>query len=256
LDLLAGIKGCSKETRAVLDSIKEQVLHSDFDEAGSAAAAYMDELSSVNSETRAGNQIKPRFQNREIAGLDIAKGLELYEGDEETYAVVLRVYAKDVRSMLSSIETAGRNKLDEYGRAVHSIKGMSRGIFAEAAGNDAALLEKAAKNGDLNYINEHNGAFLETVRKLVFELESTLSTIDAENPKPKKNKPDAELLVKLVSACRAYSMDGVDAAMEEIEKYEYTADEGLAVWLRESIDRGGFIKIAEKLSDSQRMLSA
>jgi PAS domain S-box-containing protein len=40
LDLLAEIKNCSNETKTVLDSIKEHVIHSDFDEAQSPAAGY------------------------------------------------------------------------------------------------------------------------------------------------------------------------------------------------------------------------
>ena len=40
LELLSAIKNCSKETRAALDSITEYVLHSNFDEAGNAAATY------------------------------------------------------------------------------------------------------------------------------------------------------------------------------------------------------------------------
>jgi len=41
LSLLVEIKNCSKETNAVLESIKEYVIHSDFDEAANAAEAYI-----------------------------------------------------------------------------------------------------------------------------------------------------------------------------------------------------------------------
>jgi len=44
LDMLAGIKHCSKKTRTVLDQIMELVLHSDFEEAETAVAAYTDSL--------------------------------------------------------------------------------------------------------------------------------------------------------------------------------------------------------------------
>jgi hypothetical protein len=42
-------------------------------------------------------------------------------------------------------------------------------------------------------------------------------------------------------------MDGVDDVMEEIEGYEYTSDDGLAVWLRESVEEMNFVQIEEKL---------
>jgi CheY-like chemotaxis protein len=50
LELLAEIKNCSKATKAVLDSIKEYVLHSDFNEAESAAEAYASDLLCNNAE--------------------------------------------------------------------------------------------------------------------------------------------------------------------------------------------------------------
>ena len=45
LDTIFGVKSCSKETRAVLDKIKEQVYNSEFEEAESAATAYLAYLS-------------------------------------------------------------------------------------------------------------------------------------------------------------------------------------------------------------------
>jgi len=41
LDLITGMTNSSKETRVVLDSIKEYVIHSDFDNAESVVAAHM-----------------------------------------------------------------------------------------------------------------------------------------------------------------------------------------------------------------------
>ena len=44
-------------------------------------------------------------------------------------------------------------------------------------------------------------------------------------------------------------MDGADAAMAEIEAYEYDSDDGLAVWLRQNIDQMNFSQIKERLSE-------
>jgi HPt (histidine-containing phosphotransfer) domain-containing protein len=194
-------------------------------------------------------QTEQRFKNKEITGLDIVRGIEQYEGDEETYLRVLRSYAEAVHSRLSTIETFSADTLADYERAVHSIKGASYGIFAEQVGKDAESLEKAAKNGNLDYISEYNGAFFENTLKFVTELNNVITAIDAENPKLPKDTPDAEVLSKLMAACKTYDMDGADAAMEEIEKYRYTSDNGLANWLRESMDRMAFPQIVDKLSD-------
>ena len=195
------------------------------------------------------NEKGAQLLNREIAGLDMAKGLEQFNGDEKTYLKLLRSYTVSIRSMLDEIETVSKEKIDNYKIKVHGIKGTSLDIFAEQVGKDAAELEKAAKAGDIDYINSNNPAFLEAARKLVSDIEDLISNVDAENPKPKKDKPDDETLSKLLAACKNYDIDEVDAAMEEIEKYQYESDDGLVDWLRECIDRMDLSQIFQKLSE-------
>ncbi|MCL2443434.1 MAG: response regulator [Treponema sp.] len=52
LDILAGIKNCSKETKAVLDDIMGYVTHSEFEDAQIAAASYMAVLALHGAQTR------------------------------------------------------------------------------------------------------------------------------------------------------------------------------------------------------------
>jgi len=47
LDFIAAIDKCSKETRVVLDRIKEHVIHSEFENAETEAAAYIKKLSAI-----------------------------------------------------------------------------------------------------------------------------------------------------------------------------------------------------------------
>ncbi|MCL2805827.1 MAG: transporter substrate-binding domain-containing protein [Treponema sp.] len=236
LDAIAEIKKHTKETKEVLDTIMGFVLHSDFEQAESVAAGYLADLPGI-------------LLNREIAGLDINKGLERYEGDEKTYLKVLRSYAASVRSMLSVVEEVSEETLEIYKIKVHGIKGTSLDICAELTGKDAKALEEAAKSGDFGYIKKHNPAFLENTKKLVLDIDDLLNCIEAENPKPKKDKPDTELLLKLLTACKSYDMDGADEAMAEMEKYKYEADDGLADWLRDNVDIMNFTQIVQKLSD-------
>ena len=109
-------------------------------------------------------------------------------------------------------------------------------------------METAAKSGDFGYIQAHNTQFIESARKLISQIENTLSAIEAENPKPQKEKPDPQVLLELVEACKVYDVNGADAAMDEIEKYQYTADDGLVNWLRENIDMMNFTQIVQKLT--------
>ncbi|MDR3013600.1 MAG: response regulator [Chitinispirillales bacterium] len=248
LDILAEIKSCSKETRAALDGIKELVLQSNFEEAEKAAAAYADELSSASGKSCAYSKNIAQLLNAKIAGLDIIKGLERYESDEEMYLKILRSYVTNIGSMLNSMEFVSKDNITNYGITVHGIKGASLDIFAKQIGKTANELEDAAAAGNIDYISRHNAGFLETARKMISELDGVLSTIETENPKPKKDKPDKEALLKLIAACKSYDMDGADAAMDDIEEFQYTSDDDLANWLRESVDLMNFEEIIEKLS--------
>ena len=184
-----------------------------------------------------------------ITGLDFNKGLERLEGDKEAYIKLLRSYAASVRFRLRSIETVHEDQLKDYTVIVHSIKGTSRGIFAEQVGNAAYDLEMAGKSGDFDYVSKHNPAFLEITRKLIDDIENTLAVIEAANPKPRKDKPDDELLLKLFTACEDWNMSEADAVMTEIDNFRYEADDGLVGWLRNNVDLMNFEEIIGKLTD-------
>jgi hypothetical protein len=86
------------------------------------------------------------------------------------------------------------------------------------------------------------------VQEFVARLESLLAELDLANPKPKKSKPDSAILAKLLESCKTYDMVGADAAMEQLEEFDYESDDGLVEWLREKSDLMKYDEIAEKLS--------
>ncbi|MDR0464829.1 MAG: hypothetical protein LBG94_06930, partial [Treponema sp.] len=178
-----------------------------------------------------------KLANRQISGLDIVKGLERYHGDDKIYIAILRSYAASVGSMLKEIESISaelqtqavipQDKLLAYRTKVHGIKGTSLDIFAGQVGREARDLEEAAKSSDFDFIKNNTSAFLDNAGKLVAAIENVLQNIDTENPKPKKDKPDKNILLELLAACKKYHINKVDEAMAEIEKYQYEADDGL-----------------------------
>ena len=187
------------------------------------------------------------FYGVNIPGLDIAKGIKRFNGDEKTYMDVLRSYAANVGAMLDIIEIFNEESLADYIIKVHGIKGTSFDIFAEQAAEEAKDLEAAGKAGDLEFIRKNHPAFMEEARKLVSGIEDTLSSIDMESDKPLKDKPDIKLFLKLINACNDFDMDGADEAMAELEKYKYETDNDLIGWLRGAIDMMQFKEIAQKL---------
>ena len=252
LDILSEIRECSKETKAVLDGIKDYVLHSDFEEAESAAEAFASGLSTqrrVAYNGSADSAPASLLLNREIDGLDLAEGLERYDGDEKTYLKLLRSYTSSVRTLLDTIKTYSGDALKNYQINIHGIKGTSLDISAGQTGKKAAALEEAAKAGDIDFIAQNNPEFIESTQKLISDIEDMLEKINAENPKPKKEKPDDDTLSRLLTACRNYDINGADKAMAEIDKYQYEGDDGLAEWLREQIDKMDFSRIIQKLTE-------
>jgi len=201
----------------------------------------------INPPSEKKNNMK--LTSYEIEGLDIEKGLERYNDDEKTYIKVLRSYSASVRSMLETIGNVNEENLYNYRVRVHGIKGTSLDICAEPMSNSAFELEKASSARDFDFIEKNNPAFIEQANKLVSDIDQFIARIAAENPKPKKDKPEAKMLARLLIACKDFDMDATDNAMEELEKYQYEADDGLTEWLRENVDRMDLKEIAKKLSE-------
>ena len=80
------------------------------------------------------------------------------------------------------------------------------------------------------------------------DLEEFLLKNAPDQYKTKMDSPDPKHLKKLLKACEKYDMDEVDAVMAEIEKCEYSNDEGLALWLRENVNQMNFRQIVERLT--------
>ncbi|MCL1928096.1 MAG: transporter substrate-binding domain-containing protein [Treponema sp.] len=190
---------------------------------------------------------KKRIGNKTITGLDIARGINHFGGREELFIKVLDSYAKNTRPLLETIKEVGENSLADYAITIHGIKGSSHGIYADMVGARAEALEEAAKAGDFNFVSANNRAFIETAGKLVDDIEELLGT-GMENPRPRKDKPETELLYKVLDACKNYDIEKIDEVMAEIDSYEYESDDGLAVWLRDNIDHLNYELIVEKLS--------
>jgi len=190
-----------------------------------------------------------KLEGRQIAGLDIGKGIERFGGDEEIYLDVLRSFAANTRNLLESMENVGKGTLAEYAIAVHGIKGSSWGIFADAVGNAAEGLENASKAGDFEYVSAHNRKFIDDARDLIRELEDMIAVISGDDQKQIKDKPAAETLSNLLAACEAFAMEGVYEAMKELENFEYKSGNELVLWLRENVDMMNYMEIAERLSE-------
>jgi signal transduction histidine kinase/CheY-like chemotaxis protein len=183
-----------------------------------------------------------------LDGVDVQKGFERFNRDINSFLNVLRSYAVNTPPVLDLFRNVNKDNLADYAIEVHGLKGSSRGICAEAVGAKAEALEKAAKAGNIDFVIANNADLIEAAGKLVNNIKDLLGKMASENPKPKKDKPDGQVLSKLAAACEQYNMDEADSAMKEIDNYEYESDDGLAQWLRENVDMMNFSEIKEKLT--------
>jgi CheY-like chemotaxis protein len=192
------------------------------------------------------------LKDKKVNGLNLKEGVKRFNGDEEVYIKILHSYTVNTRKMIDSIKDIPEGKLKDYQITVHSIKGSSFGICADAVGRVAADLESAAKVCEMEYIRKHHYQFISIVTKLINDIEKLLKLLDLDNQKPRKKEPDKLVLLKLAAACEAYDMDEVDDAIKELTSYRYEYDNELVTWLNENVDLMNFDEIVERLGLGDR----
>ncbi|MDR1646977.1 MAG: hypothetical protein LBR88_02940, partial [Zoogloeaceae bacterium] len=121
------------------------------------------------------------------------------------------------------------------------------------AAQQAEKLEAAARGGDFAFVAAHNDECVATLERLLADLSALLAgeAADDEAQKPLKETPDAATLEKLRAASAAYDMDGVDAALTELESYRYENRQELIAWLREQANATELARIAERLAKAE-----
>ena len=186
--------------------------------------------------------------NKSIKGLDIEKGLMRFSNDKNAYVQVLRSYSRNMPSLLEASREIEKDNLAGYITVIHGIRGSSGGICAEEIAKMADILEKAAINGDYDHVVEHNEALIKKSQQLISDIDKMLDEINNDNQKNKKERPDKELLQELCTACENYDMKGIDAALDDLEAYEYEVDGDLVVWLRVNTEEMNLDEIINKLS--------
>ena len=184
-----------------------------------------------------------------VVGLDIEKGIDQYEGDEKTYIKILGSYTASVRSLLDEMEKVSEDELIEYKMKVHNIKGASASIFADEISKLAADLEGAAKRNDFEFVKENNREFVKAAYELINDIDTFIVLNSNDTEKTVRDKPDTELLSKLLIVCREYNMNEVDDIMDQICKFEYESDDGLVAWLKSKTDLMSYSQVVEKLEE-------
>ena len=115
-----------------------------------------------------------------IPGLDVEKGLDLYDNEVDIYLTVLRSFAAHTPAVLEKMRTVTEETLKDYQIRIHGIKGTSINIGAEETRITALKLEAMAKAGDIFGIQAQNGAFLKQTDELLANIDKWLKEYDSK----------------------------------------------------------------------------
>jgi signal transduction histidine kinase/CheY-like chemotaxis protein/HPt (histidine-containing phosphotransfer) domain-containing protein len=181
-------------------------------------------------------------------GFDVERGIARFGGDAEIYLDVLRSYLKNTPPLFEKLSEPIKDNLADYAIVVHGIKASSRSIGAEPVGAKAEALEKAAKEGDIAFVNAENQRFIESVGALLGHIKVILDALSGNDERPMAQSPDMAVLEKLKEACAAFDIDGVDHAMDALRAFRYESGAELVEWLEGRVEKMGFKEVAERLS--------
>ena len=140
-----------------------------------------------------------------VNNLDYSKAMTLCGEDEGILLSVIQIYVKSFNNIMDRIKTAYETKdLQSYGIEVHGVKSSSRSIGNDVLGEIAYALELKAKDGDLQFVEEHHDEFVKMYDEFVSMLKSALDSMNNEEDEEKIDISIEELKAMLAECCEAY----------------------------------------------------
>ncbi|MDR0403699.1 MAG: PAS domain S-box protein [Treponema sp.] len=186
-----------------------------------------------------------------VDGIDLEAGKQRYN-DEEVFFDIVRSYCIHIPPLLEKIRAFSEENADQYAVVVHGLKGSSYSICATEAGDYAADMEAAVRAGDIETVRAKNGGLVKMMEKLLAGLNGLLAEFNnGKGEKQRARAPDRAVLVKIFEACKQYKLGQMEAAVMELEKYEYDFGGELVSWLREQLDNLEYGAIQDRLGNQE-----
>ena len=195
-----------------------------------------------------------------MEGIHAAEGLR-HTGSVEAYRSVLNIFYNAVDGNVSELETRYREKnWKDYVILVHAIKSTARTIGAEDFGELAQKLETAGKREELDYIYQHQEAFLAELRGL----KNVLEPVCKKDEKPEEGgngQPIAEpafvqrIFEQIADAAKQMYIDELEDALEAFSGCRLLPkDQILVDEIREkcdNIDYEGILDVLERAGNGE-----
>jgi signal transduction histidine kinase/CheY-like chemotaxis protein len=127
------------------------------------------------AESRAENKVPQTLDKINMPGLNVEKGLGVFDGDEEDYMTALSSFVKNTPELINKLRGVTEGNLPDYAINVHGLKSISAWICAENVQKSAAELEALAKAGDASGVLARNEKFLKDTETFLKELQALLN---------------------------------------------------------------------------------
>jgi len=149
------------------------------------------------------------FESLFRIGVDVQKGFKLTGGSAERYKMVLSKFEKDA-------QLPDYSDLTSYRIVVHGLKSISATIGADNVSAKAARLERAAIDGDKDYIMKNHFDFAENLQELLRAIKGVFPKDEESNNNENAKIIDAELLSSLKVALDEYDAEKINDLLNKL----------------------------------------
>ena len=167
------------------------------------------------------------LSRKAVEGLDIQKGIALYDGHISVYMEVLMAFYEQGPRQITAMQTAlNAEDYVRYGIEAHALKSAARGIGAILLGEMAAESDGANKRGEMDVVKKRSGRLLRRYKALIDAL-TAIGLANAYDTGEKLGRiGTASLRDRLEEAAGQaadYDLTPVSATLRELLRHELDA---------------------------------
>ncbi|MBO4375524.1 MAG: response regulator [Lachnospiraceae bacterium] len=173
-----------------------------------------------NPEPEAARNIPGGLGVLENCNIDTKAGIK-NSGTVQAYTDLLKIFHDSIDGNIKDLNRLYDEKdWKNYTIKVHALKSSSRIIGAMELGEEAQSLERAGKEGDVDYICSRHGAFMQEYAGFKDALAAVSSGHNSDFGKPEANDGlMAAVFDEIKAAAEEMSCDRIDSILDEMKEY-------------------------------------